>query len=246
MNLLGIAGKAGSGKSTVAKAIQDAFLWTPVAFGDPLKRICKDVYRFTDDQLWGPSESRNAPDKRYVRQRQGSLGSHLVGWTDDGKRIDAPSPVEDVYLTPRHALQQLGSEWGRGCFYNTWVQYALDVAEQLLVKPYPEAPCMGYDPKKGLFVQDEYPIIRCPGVVFPDVRFGNEIDGIKEKGGKVAIILGRDTSLESEGLKHDSERDLDPDEFDFVIRNTKDLDHLLEQAGVAMLRLFPEAVRIRR
>jgi hypothetical protein len=66
--ILGMCGLAGSGKDTAAKFVIADHGFVPMAFADEMKRICKRVYDFTDEQLWGPSEFRNLPDKRYPRQ----------------------------------------------------------------------------------------------------------------------------------------------------------------------------------
>ena len=65
--ILGISGLANSGKDTVAEFLAKDLLSTTISMADPLKRIARDVYAFTDDQLWGPSANRNAPDPRYPR-----------------------------------------------------------------------------------------------------------------------------------------------------------------------------------
>lgn len=58
-------GTAGSGKDTLADLLRDNDKFVKIALADPLKRIARDVYDFTDEQLWGPSANRNEPDKRY-------------------------------------------------------------------------------------------------------------------------------------------------------------------------------------
>ena len=68
MNVIGLAGKAGSGKSTVARHLVKQYGYVEIALADAVKRIAKQLYGFTDEQLWGPSEARNAPDLRYPRE----------------------------------------------------------------------------------------------------------------------------------------------------------------------------------
>ena len=50
--ILGISGLAGSGKDQFATYLGPVGAVT-VALADPLKRIARDVYAFTDEQLWG-------------------------------------------------------------------------------------------------------------------------------------------------------------------------------------------------
>jgi hypothetical protein len=68
-----------------------------------MKQFCKALFDFSDLQLYGPSEHRKAPDRRYVSE-------------------------EHVTLTPRLALQTLG-DWGRRCWPDVWS--AMGVKEAL-------------------------------------------------------------------------------------------------------------------
>jgi hypothetical protein len=63
--LILICGQAGSGKDTVASFMVKNHGAVTIAQADPMKRLAKLLFDFTDDQLWGPSESRNAVDHRY-------------------------------------------------------------------------------------------------------------------------------------------------------------------------------------
>lgn len=66
MKLLGILGQAGSGKDTLADWLASNHKFVKVAIADPLKRHLKDIYLLDDEQLWGPSPARGAPDVRYM------------------------------------------------------------------------------------------------------------------------------------------------------------------------------------
>jgi hypothetical protein len=135
--IVGLLGQAGAGKDTVAEIITPVHIveingemvdiraklnelipyraslnsstnalrprGIQVALADPLKEFAMRVYDFSIVQLWGPSEERNRPDERYPRE--------------DGS-----------YLTPREALQQLGTEWGRKCWPDTWTRLAMERA----------------------------------------------------------------------------------------------------------------------
>lgn len=54
----------GSGKDTIAYYLVSKRGFVKMANADLLKRVAQSAFGFTDDQLWGPSELRNAPDKR--------------------------------------------------------------------------------------------------------------------------------------------------------------------------------------
>lgn len=205
MNIIGITGKAGSGKDTVADLLVRDHGFVKVALADPLKRICKEVFGFTDEQLWGPSEKRNAPDLRFPRHN-GDLNTpakSLAQWP--------------LYLTPRHALQQLGTEWGRHCYPNVWVDYALRIAKELepfelhsLIVSYL------YDPKRGV-LKDTAPVFPAArGVVISDVRFPNEVDAIRAAGGVIWKTMHGE-GLQGAAGAHESERHIDGLEVDLAV-----------------------------
>ena len=219
--IIGICGQAGSGKDTAADFLVKNANFVKVAFADPMKRICQDVFDFTDEQLWGPSEKRNAEDERYPRLTDEQIAEHVQSLMLGPKN-----------LTPRFALQQLGSEWGRNCFKDTWVQYALRVHAKLQTGEY------YYDAKSGLRVMcttgafDRYGELMVKpktNVVISDVRFINEIDAIKKAGGHVIRML-RGKGLEGAAGQHGSETEqasIPLTAFDHVIDNrTWTLDEL--------------------
>lgn len=189
--LIGLVGPAGAGKDTIADHLVTKHHFVKMANADLLKRMARLAFDFTEEQLWGPSELRNAPDKRYPREHG--------PWTKDDRCAVCGCPGElsdheegeQCYLTPRFALQSLGTEWGRMCFENIWVGRLLGIAQALLSgwasprgRLYPT-----YSAKTGL--EDFSPtLIRPAGVVIPDVRFLNEVDAIRTAaGGKVSRIV---------------------------------------------------------
>jgi hypothetical protein len=240
MNIIGILGEAGSGKDTAAEILVRDHGFVKVALADPLKRICKEVFDFTDDQLWGPSESRNAEDKRYLRMPAGNLGRTIMTWNSEETYDTIPSPPEDIFLTPRHALQQLGTEWGRSCHADVWVKYALKVTTKLLSPPPsgmigPWVPrysaqtgFTGYSAEQD-FVPGVQPAVKRPlGVVISDCRFKNEVDAINAAGGRIVKLIGRG-GLFGETATHFSERgqrDIPDESFAAVIDNSGTLEAL--------------------
>jgi len=51
--LIGIAGKAGVGKDTLADILWRKHSFTRIAFADSLKRGAQEVFKLTDEQTWG-------------------------------------------------------------------------------------------------------------------------------------------------------------------------------------------------
>lgn len=99
--LIGLIGVAGSGKSTAARILCDRLGAVEVSLADPIKRIAGELFGFDRQQLYGPSECRNAVDQRYnitprhVLQTLGSWGRemHEGIWVDAALRLAAQHPV---------------------------------------------------------------------------------------------------------------------------------------------------------
>ncbi len=176
--IIGLSGFAGVGKDTIADCLVLQHGFVKMSVADPLKRAARDIFDFTNGQLWGPSAMREAPDTRYPRE-------HTWG----------PDPVNGLYtclcckhtcqrggqpsgpcfLTPRYVLQLLGTEFGRHCYDSIWIEVALRTAGRLL-----KGKNVAYSSTIGA---TGLPHAKRPaGVVLPDIRFRNELDGIKNYG----------------------------------------------------------------
>ena len=216
--IVGVSGLAGSGKDSVADRLVAEHGAVKVALADPIKRICADVFGWETDRLWGPSEKRNEPDVRYLRQV-------LI------KNTPSAYPGDDclgakirIYLTPRYALQRLGSEWARDCYPDVWIDYAVRVAREL------EEGGFVYAPQRGLI--SEYGSLDCPSfpytsVIVPDVRFRNEVEGLRKAGAKLVRV--KRVGYEKPRFDHPSETEqmtIPDSEFDCVIENDSTLEVL--------------------
>ncbi len=183
--IIGLSGVAGSGKDTVGKFLVQDCCFESMALADPMKRFCKEMFGWDDERLYGPSSARNAPDETRPRP--------------DG-----------TFLTARYALQQLGTEWGRDCYENVWVDYAIRKARERLA------------------------FYRSDGVVITDVRFKNERDAIWKAGGKVWRIVRPGAGLIGAAASHVSETELTDDmAYDRVINNN---DGPLEDLRARVIR----------
>jgi hypothetical protein len=197
--ILGILGPAASGKDTMADYLVAKYGFVKVGLADPLKRICREVYAFTDEQLWGPSEKRNAPDIRY------------------------PIPTKG-HLTPRTALQTLGTEWGRHNYENTWVDYGLRIAQQILEGH-------SYTAVNGIEMSRIKAALspKVKGVVFSDLRFKNELKAFKAKGSVIRLKrdgTGGDVAGGVVGHASEQEQLSIPDQdFDYVLRNPEGISN---------------------
>lgn len=247
---------AGSGKDSVADRMVEKHKFVRIGLADPLKRICQDVFQFSDEQLWGPSHMREAVDKRYPHgaeeYRTGSeaeeKAEHYALMDDNPesaavhKRM-AESYAKEGWLSPRVALQTLGTEWGRWCYQDVWMEYGLRVAKSL------EAGGHYYDQRSGLRPCSMVPGVMEPktNAVFSDVRFYNEFKCIKAAGGKL-IRVKRRTSEKLQAFKnatHASETQLitvADSLFDYIIDNNDSL-HTLSLMVDRMMDVFTGRLR---
>jgi hypothetical protein len=202
--LVGILGISGAGKDTTADLLVQDHGFVKVSLADPVKQIARRVYAFSDEQLWGPGQAKVAPDKRYPRP--------------DGS-----------FLTPREALQSLGTEWGRGCYPNTWVELGIRTAHELLLDG---GVSLQYSHQLGIHKRQDGLRGRTRsviGVVIPDVRFKNEVAAIKESGGLLVKISRPGAGLPGALGLHSSETEqasIPDSAFDKVLQNTGTIEDL--------------------
>jgi hypothetical protein len=83
--IIGVSGKAGSGKDTIAKYLHDEYGFATLAFADPMKAFCAELFDWSYDQLWGPSELREQVDQKWGFSPRKAL--QLLG-TEWGRALD--------------------------------------------------------------------------------------------------------------------------------------------------------------
>ncbi len=180
--IVGIAGPAGSGKDTVALYVRNQL------FPDP---------RLLKGNQWIALRSLAEPMKRFCMD--------IFGWDHDqlfGPSAGRSTPDPDG-VTPRSALQTLGTEWGRVLREDVWVDYLLKSRQA-----------------------NEITIVT-------DVRFPNEARKIREVGGIIVHVRGRN---EDGDKSHASETHVGTGslmvEGDVVVFNTGTLEDL--ECGVKL------------
>lgn len=209
--ILGISASAGAGKDTVADMLVNNHSFCKISFADPIKRSCRDWWDFSYEQLWGSSEKRNEPDLRYLTEI----------WNDD----------EDIYLSPRMALIEIGTAIGRKLDPDVWIRYALKTARVILQSP----AMVDYYPDQGLKRRTsprEKPIV---GVVISDCRFNNELFKIQDEGGKIIRVKNPRNKVPEEFANHRSETEhllWEDDEFDYCLNNNGTLTDLQEKVRI--------------
>ena len=227
MKLIGIAGRAGAGKDTVADILVKQAGYVKVALADPMKRACAEWFEWGAETLWGPSEKRNEPHDR--------LGG----------------------LTARKALQTLGTEFGRACYENVWVDYAIRTATFLLSgEEKTSLPPMrpSYDAERGASWRvahhdglrsdgsRRYRPDHPQGVCISDVRFPNEVAAIRAAGGRIWRVVRPVEGATETWRLHESEAHVDQLDVDTTIINAGSLEQLAD--AIHTLMAFPEAKTI--
>lgn len=222
-----LTGTAGSGKDTIAGFMAKNHKAQQIAHADPMKRLCRYVFGFSEHTLWGPSSARNAPQSGYLSQYAwevagDNLSSHEArSWLEDvfqGSGYDLPhlqSELRTWYynaydqtfkankpFTARFALQTLGTEFGRNLGKNIWSDYTIRAAFNLLSGGY------RYDHAAGLYEDDS--ATGPEWVVITDGRFRNEVVNVLKVGGYTVQVTGGtfNTDVEKAGVAgHASEKE---------------------------------------
>lgn len=257
-------GKAGSGKDTAASMVANAFPGQVrrMAFADPMKELARAVFLFSNDQLWGPSEKRNAPDPRLLdrrffnecRDRFWTVGgSFLTEWlqalASNGLPLSALG-TNRPEITRR--FLEWFEAWEPGEDFNgtprAWKARGLDVQRS----PRGILQTLGTDFGRGVH-PDIWVCVAMRRVrdhedqiyTFSDCRFTNEIERARESGLRygfpvAAVLVNSITS--SIHSTHESERSL-PEQgagvYDSVIFNDKarGFEQLREQVNATLFSL---------
>ena len=178
--LIGLVGYKGSGKGEVARALEAHRDFSTVKMAGALKEMLRSLLAY-----------QGVEAKMIERMIEGDLK-------------EVPLDVLGG-RTPRHAMQTLGTEWGRDFIGDGyWVKTFNRRAEQFR------------------------------DVVCDDVRFHNEADAIKRRGGFLVRVVRPDNRID---LTHQSEREIASIRCDVAIVNDKDVAHLHRAAQVIVEEL---------
>ncbi|NBW33880.1 MAG: hypothetical protein EBR30_02375 [Cytophagia bacterium] len=216
ISLIGISGKIGSGKDTVAQIIQILSKY-PNFTSETVANSLGPPSRLTEDSGWGirkfagklkevASILTGIPAYMFESQefKLTDLGNEWAYYHPE-HRYDDGSPVY-TRMSVRQFLQKLGTEAMRnGLHTDTWVN----------------ATFSNYNPATDKWL-------------ITDTRFPNEAVAVKKRGG-VLLRINRNHDTGS----HPSEIALDNYEFDYVINNDGDMKSLVDK-----VRVFCEACKI--
>ena len=222
--IIGIAGKAHSGKDTVANMLMYQALvndstyleWVKkhyftnsllrddlvVHFADPLKRVISIIFNIDIDTI-----NKNKDDKFYLYDKQEFVqavvnNEYRIVTIKDLSTMNLNSYIAvyngKIAFTFRTILQYIGTDLFKNKFSNeVWIKPTINEAFDIASK-------------WGL-------------CIIPDVRFHDEVEAIKNIGGKI-IYIKRNTSINEINAEHSSEViDL---KYDYAIDNNGDLENL--------------------
>lgn len=258
-----VCGQAGSGKDTVGDHLARTANGITLGLADPMKRFAAELFGYSQEQLFGPSEERNKIDPRFtadyiktvVRPRL-AIGRKLIAdllphldqnecylSLDEWLQNCRTRAAVDNGLSARFVLQTIGTEWGRGLDVEVWSRYAVTTARKLLGA--------GHDYTRGGGLVRNSTKTRPPNVVIiTDGRFANEIVNTTSAGGCAVHVVRNNASLAAAtataGIAgHASEASLSdvPDHFyNYRIGNNGTLQELIEKATLVGQRvMYPAA-----
>jgi hypothetical protein len=248
--IVGISGKKQHGKDTVAKMIQylafnpkrnseftlENFLkqsygyrkissgWKTKSFAGKLKQIVALLIGCTIEQL----EDNDFKEKPLGEEwRVYRLYKNFTYYLIDKETYDKMENMngyDTLVLTPRLLLQLIGTECGRQIIHpNIWVNALMSD----YYCPYCGFVDSGPDNSNECYKGKDHEL---PNWIITDVRFPNEAEAIKQRGGVVIRI--NNPRIESTD-KHLSETSLDSYKgFDATITNSGDLDKLLYEVNL--------------
>jgi len=223
MSIIGISGRIGSGKDTVGEIIQKICLTN----GGPkfeIKKFAGKLKTIASLLTGIPVENfENQEFKKLEMSNEWSIGY--------GKKLDG-TYTNILPMTYREFLQKLGTEAMRdGLHTNVWVN-ALFSDYIPVVKEWDE------------FGNDT--IVEYPSWCITDMRFPNEMEAVKERGGITVRVVrpgtkdyfqlkNRDGSITHATL-HPSETALDNAEFDYEIINDAGIPELIEKVRTILIK----------
>ena len=142
---------------------------------------------------------------------------------EEGLRISWQTSYK-AHITYREMLQVVGTDLFRDKFhYDTWVN--------ALFSDYIETPIVGSFDDNYSKWKTKY-----PNWIITDVRFPNELEAIKNRGG-INIRVNRDTGTRAININpHSSETALDDARFDYIIDNNGSIEELIEKIKEILIK----------
>ena len=249
MSILAISGRKSSGKDVVGKIIEyltgestvypfDLNIdyshksnWEVKKFADKLKDIICLLIGCSRDQLENESfKSKELGEEwwYWYMERDGGYSPIILDYlTTTKKELKSYEGLELIKPTPRFLLQFIGTNLFRNQLHpEIWVNSLMNE----------------YKPqwKEETKVYWKERLSEYPNFIITDLRFPNEMEAVKKKGG-ITIRVNRPCDIcggsgyhkmscpVSKSGEHESETILDSAAFDYVIENSGSIEELIEK-----------------
>ena len=270
MSILAISGRKSSGKDAIGKIIQyltgestvypfdlnidysHKSSWQIKKFADKLKDIICLLINCNREQLENESfKSKELGEEwwYWYMELHGGYSPIILDYlTTTKKELKNYEGLELIKPTPRFLLQFIGTNLFRNQLHpEIWVNSLMSEYK----------PLYGYqttDSKINIGgISIPIPVLDIDKRIFPnwiitDLRFPNEMDAVKKRGG-ITIRVNRPCDIcggsgyhkmscpVSKSGEHYSETILDSAAFDFVIDNNKDIEHLVKEVKKILKKL---------
>lgn len=255
--LVAIVGEAGSGKDTFAAFVAENGPCVLDAFAAPFKVFARDVFRFSDEQLYGPSHMRNAPHlpisfdghpltSLYARvarfvglpepepvKVEQIQAARDACWARFGELIIPFAKSITLNLNEafgERAVTRFTSAMGR-------IMASRNITPRLVCQLFGTEGGRAISPSLWFDLQMERADVHLAdgrSVLVRDARFLNEARGTRRRGGLVARVRRSVDAVTGGVTGHVSEQEMATPEMDALVThqidNTKTLDDLREQA----------------
>lgn len=187
-HIIALAGLAGAGKTEASHRLQERWGYRPVKMAGALKEMIRSLLL-------------------YQGMSEGDIARCLEGAFKTTPRAELNGH------TPRHAMQTLGTEWGRDLMHpDMWVDIAYRKIQQTLNEGF--------------------------SVVVDDVRFPNEMTMLN-RAGATSVWINRGSGPTTDG--HASENSLGPDLTTNIINNTGSLSTYFDRLDDFVVSLYRES-----
>ena len=98
--IIGLSGKKGSGKSTVAEYLRKRYDFEELAFATALKRACIEIFGLSEHQVFGTQEDKEKIENSAAIGTIGTNKENINNWLQIG---DFATTHQNVFILPEHS-----------------------------------------------------------------------------------------------------------------------------------------------
>lgn len=237
---LAIMAESNHGKDFCGRWIVEKQGFAEIAFADHIKRLCNSVMEFGYSSLWGDAKLRNVFTKIDWDRAEHRLTWFIDDWLFQlvnlrpeekanykqmvkawfsSIRLKSLASENTGFISPRIALQLIGTEYGRAFRQDIWSSLILNH-----IIPDIKAG-RGYARHIGTVNQAQTGSMKV-GAVITDCRFSSELAAVQAAGGYVIKVIRNsevgkaNEALEAGVADHSSElelRDIPDEAFDLIL-----------------------------